>query len=75
MLGWLDGGGTTVVTATRRLARAVREAHARAEIARGREAWPTPDVLPLDGHPTYLWALVALVATLHVAAFCYWVLA
>ena len=35
------------------------------------------DVLPLqlDGHPTYLWALVALVATLHVAAFCYWVLA
>ena len=34
-----------------------------------------PDVLPLDGHPTYLWALVALVATLHVAAFCYWVLA
>ena len=39
---------TTVVTVNRRLARALRGAHDRVQLARGVEVWPTPDIVPYD---------------------------
>lgn len=41
-------GQTHVVTASRRLARELRRAHANQQIALGREAWPTPPIDVLD---------------------------
>lgn len=42
------GDGATVVTATRRLSRWIRARYDGAQRAAGCEAWPAPDVLPLD---------------------------
>jgi len=41
----LEQGGT-VVTASQRLARHCHHAYALAQVAQGRRAWPTPDILP-----------------------------
>jgi len=48
MYDWLDGAIAdegTVVTANRRLARLLRQHHARTQFERGRMAWPTPRIL------------------------------
>jgi ATP-dependent helicase/nuclease subunit B len=42
----VPGEGVTLITASRRLARYCRHAHARAQLERGRRAWPSPDILP-----------------------------
>lgn len=47
--------GETVVTATRRLARAWRQAYAEHQQAAGRACWDTPSVLPWDAWLQTLW--------------------
>ena len=50
-----DGG--TIVAATHRLARQLRWRHDRRLAATGARAWPTADVLPLDGWLRRTWEL------------------
>lgn len=52
----------TVLTVNRRLARFLRERHAAAQAARGRLAWETPDILPLDAWLARCWEAHAAVA-------------
>lgn len=52
--------GGTVVTATHRLARQVRQRNDRTRAAAGARAWPTADVLPLDGWLRRTWEATAL---------------
>ncbi len=49
--GWLDDAiaeGAEIVTAGRRLARELRQAHAERQLAAGALAWHTPRILPWD---------------------------
>jgi probable DNA repair protein len=54
VLGHLESGGT-VVTATRRQARAWRRLHDAAQRGAGRRVWRSPDVLPLDAWLDRCW--------------------
>jgi probable DNA repair protein len=48
MYDWLSGaleGQSSVITANRRLARVLREEHARAQLAQGKVAWESPRIL------------------------------
>jgi probable DNA repair protein len=51
----LAADGATVVTATRRLARIVQEAHDRRQLGAGRRAWVGIDALPADAWLRRLW--------------------
>lgn len=57
----LSAGGT-VITATHRLARQIRQRHDLARAAAGARAWPTADVLPLDAWLRRAWEATALCA-------------
>jgi probable DNA repair protein len=48
--------GTTVVTANERLARNIRRVYDLKQRSAGREAWPTPDILPWAGWLVRLWS-------------------
>lgn len=52
--------GGTIVTATHRLARQIRQRHDRARAATGARAWPAADVLPLDAWLRRTWDSIAL---------------
>ncbi|MBL8202466.1 MAG: PD-(D/E)XK nuclease family protein [Chromatiales bacterium] len=53
-------GGGTVITATHRLARQIRQDHDRARAAAGALAWPTADALPIDAWLRRTWESTAL---------------
>src|SRR5262245_5233003 len=53
-LAHLDAGGL-VLTANLRQARILRRLHDSAQIAAGREAWPTAQVLPLEAWIAGAW--------------------
>ena len=53
-LAHLDAGGL-VLTADLRQARLLRRLHDRAQLAAGREAWPTAQVLPLESWLARQW--------------------
>lgn len=55
--------GGTVITATHRLARQLRQRHDRARAASGARAWPTADALPLDAWLRGAWESTALRAS------------
>lgn len=58
--GELLAQGGTLVTATHRLARHLRRTHDEAMAARGAEAWPSADVLPLDAWLRRIWDSLAV---------------
>jgi probable DNA repair protein len=57
-LAHLDAGGI-ILTANLRQARILRRLHDRAQLAAGREAWPTAQVLPLAAWVAREWSLAA----------------
>lgn len=56
-------GGGTVITATHRLARQIRQRHDRNRAATGARSWPTADALPLDAWLRRSWESFALRAS------------
>lgn len=60
--GDLLARGGTLLTATHRLARQIRRAHDQAMAASGAEAWPSPDILPLDAWLRRTWESLAVCA-------------
>lgn len=55
------GRGGTVLTSGRREARHLRRLHDAAQLAAGREVWPTADVMPLAAWMATRWAEIAAV--------------
>lgn len=51
----LRPGEDTVITSTRRLARRLRRDHDEAQVASGRSAWASPDVIPWDAWSERCW--------------------
>src|SRR5207253_8490910 len=47
--------GAVIVTPNRRLARHLHEAYDQSELAAGRDAWPTPSILPYPAWLQQLW--------------------